>query len=216
MVEQEKTCPICGRKFLTKRKTQVYCSRACSSRYKLNTVAKNVLKCVYCGSEFNPRSMSQRFCSERCKIKYYREHKKSIIKTKLCLYCHKEFNSIRAEHVFCSKSCRDRYKKEHGGEKSDEKKECLCPNCGNPFKLAYPRQKYCDSCHEDIELEKKSRQEVADAENVRKKYGLSVQKYTRRCHDCGKPTNNYRCDKCWQKWRKKNHVAALVPCQADE
>ncbi|WP_297668962.1 hypothetical protein [uncultured Desulfovibrio sp.] len=23
----------------------------------------------------------------------------------------------------------------------------------------------------------------------------------RRCHDCGKPTNNYRCAACWQKLR---------------
>ena len=26
---------------------------------------------------------------------------------------------------------------------------------------------------------------------------------TRRCHDCGKPTNNYRCEECWQKIRAK-------------
>jgi hypothetical protein len=24
---------------------------------------------------------------------------------------------------------------------------------------------------------------------------------TRECHDCGKPTNNYRCDECWRKVR---------------
>jgi hypothetical protein len=23
----------------------------------------------------------------------------------------------------------------------------------------------------------------------------------RRCHDCGKPCNNYRCEKCWAKIR---------------
>lgn len=22
-------------------------------------------------------------------------------------------------------------------------------------------------------------------------------RYSRRCHDCGKPTNNYRCNECW-------------------
>jgi len=25
--------------------------------------------------------------------------------------------------------------------------------------------------------------------------------YRRRCHDCGKPTNNYRCEECWRKIR---------------
>lgn len=24
----------------------------------------------------------------------------------------------------------------------------------------------------------------------------------RKCHDCGKPTNNYRCEKCWEKIRE--------------
>lgn len=23
--------------------------------------------------------------------------------------------------------------------------------------------------------------------------------YNRKCHDCGKPTNNYRCNECWEK-----------------
>jgi len=28
----------------------------------------------------------------------------------------------------------------------------------------------------------------------------------RRCHDCGKPTADYRCAKCRALWRKKHHV----------
>ena len=27
------------------------------------------------------------------------------------------------------------------------------------------------------------------------------EKMTRKCHDCGKPTNNYRCQECWNKIR---------------
>lgn len=29
--------------------------------------------------------------------------------------------------------------------------------------------------------------------------GSSV--YSRKCHDCGKPTNDYRCPKCWARIR---------------
>ena len=29
----------------------------------------------------------------------------------------------------------------------------------------------------------------------------------RKCHDCGKPTTNYRCDECLQKWRVKNGLS---------
>lgn len=28
----------------------------------------------------------------------------------------------------------------------------------------------------------------------------------RRCHDCGKPTPDYRCAECLRKWRKKYGV----------
>ena len=31
-------------------------------------------------------------------------------------------------------------------------------------------------------------------------------KPSRRCHDCGKPTNNYRCFRCRRKWRQKHDV----------
>ena len=30
----------------------------------------------------------------------------------------------------------------------------------------------------------------------------------RRCHDCGKPTYNYRCAKCWKKYKEKHKLAA--------
>lgn len=34
----------------------------------------------------------------------------------------------------------------------------------------------------------------------------SLKTKQRRCHDCGRPTNNYRCSACWQKIRKKYGV----------
>lgn len=30
--------------------------------------------------------------------------------------------------------------------------------------------------------------------------------FLRRCHDCGKPTTQYRCPECTKKWRLKNGV----------
>lgn len=32
----------------------------------------------------------------------------------------------------------------------------------------------------------------------------------RTCHDCGKPTNNYRCDACAAKWKKKHGVMGTM------
>lgn len=33
-----------------------------------------------------------------------------------------------------------------------------------------------------------------------------VKIYLRTCHDCGKPTSDYRCADCLSKWRQKNHI----------
>ena len=42
----------------------------------------------------------------------------------------------------------------------------------------------------------------------RKKKELST--YSRRCHDCGRPTNNYRCDECWKKIRGEDAINNMV------
>lgn len=42
---------------------------------------------------------------------------------------------------------------------------------------------------------------------LRRELGLSA----RRCHDCGKPTPDYRCPACLAKWRRKHGVAAYAP-----
>lgn len=28
--------------------------------------------------------------------------------------------------------------------------------------------------------------------------------YRRKCHDCGRPTNNFRCEECWAKIRNSS------------
>lgn len=33
-----------------------------------------------------------------------------------------------------------------------------------------------------------------------------VKQGKRKCHDCGKPTPDYRCPACLEKWRLKNGV----------
>lgn len=62
---------------------------------------------------------------------------------------------------------------------------------------------------------KKEREEQEAAEIKRrkeakyakaKKHDGTRSKYSRKCHDCGKPTNNYRCPTCLEKWRIKNCV----------
>ena len=33
-----------------------------------------------------------------------------------------------------------------------------------------------------------------------------IKLYTRKCHDCGIKTNNYRCQKCLEEWKVKHGV----------
>lgn len=35
-----------------------------------------------------------------------------------------------------------------------------------------------------------------------KKAALPIPRYTRRCHDCGAPTTDYRCPRCWARLRR--------------
>ena len=35
-----------------------------------------------------------------------------------------------------------------------------------------------------------------------------IKVYTRQCHDCGKRTNNYRCNECLEAWKTKHGVSS--------
>ena len=65
-----------------------------------------------------------------------------------------------------------------------------CALCGAEFTL--PRKserKYCS----------KTCRDKAFAQQYYRK-GSSL----RRCHDCGKPTSDYRCKDCWEKYRSND------------
>ena len=36
---------------------------------------------------------------------------------------------------------------------------------------------------------------------------LYIPRYTRRCHDCGRPTTDYRCPWCWARLRSRGGYA---------
>lgn len=45
--------------------------------------------------------------------------------------------------------------------------------------------------------------------------GACGPKPKRKCHDCGRPTDDYRCPVCLRKWRQKNGVSESA-CGIDE
>lgn len=56
------------------------------------------------------------------------------------------------------------------------------------------------------------------AREMRKnKRGLPPEVYApRACHDCGRPTYNYRCEACLARWRQRHGVSEYVVNQAGQ
>lgn len=100
---EEKTCVICGKKFIPKIKTQVRCG------------AVHIKKCVMCGKEFEigKYEKDKEVCSRECwngrgkGVGIIKKHRTCGTKVKRCVICGAEFTvgsaSIRKT---CSKKCR--------------------------------------------------------------------------------------------------------------
>lgn len=50
-------------------------------------------------------------------------------------------------------------------------------------------------------------QREAEAQQKDKDY---IKSRMRKCHDCQKPTWDYRCPKCQAKWRSKHGVSIMI------
>lgn len=104
-----------------------------------------------------------------------------------------------------------------------------CSNCGNDFTAYYENSELCSKCQFKIEnknnyLRRKEFGLLHKKKNKIKKEKLIEIKENeildedvdvldeieiepnRKCHDCGKPTNNYRCKDCLINWKKKNGI----------
>ena len=83
-------------------------------------------------------------------------------------------------------------------------KERACLHCGRSFTSTNRgRQKYCDNTCRYAAQTGVSREEyIRDWEK-----GNSLTQ--RRCHDCGRPTNDYRCPSCWAKKRSETELSGI-------
>lgn len=75
----------------------------------------------------------------------------------------------------------------------------ICVHCGG--EIAATRQGnavYCSKkcCRAEKSKREKERRGVATPKKLAVNFGKP-----RTCHDCGKPTANYRCPECWKKLR---------------
>lgn len=105
----------------------------------------------------------------------------------------------------------------------------LCCECQQPYTAYYSRSFICGKCRrkQENKLKKQRREELKAQTKAKKKADKKIEVVeqpeeeepdvlaeielapTRHCHDCGKPTNNFRCDKCWDKWKIRHGISIL-------
>ena len=130
---------------------------------------------------------------------------------KMCAICGKSFVAKVHNQKYCSQVCRLVAEGKSSGLE-EWRKGRNCEICGKFFLPKSSRQKCCSSaCMEANSKrlqarfwQRKKDPDSASAAEYDGSYGPDLAQYTRACHDCGKPTNDYRCASCWRKWLEKN------------
>lgn len=79
-------------------------------------------------------------------------------------------------------------------------REIVCQKCGDTFTVHDNRvRKLCSKCGRD-------RGYIRPVVKV---------KPGRECHDCGKPTTDFRCTRCQEKFRTRNDIPRDFECVED-
>ena len=113
---------------------------------------------------------------------------------KICPICGSGFNARTSTAKYCPK-CRAmgnsvRQRLLNGGK-------ALCANCGKEFE-GHGNALFCsETCHNAWELRQRR---------------MNCEAASRSCHDCGKPTSDYRCPVCQKKFRQRYNVSPEASC----
>ena len=125
---------------------------------------------------------------------------------KRCLVCGAEFETTQRHAKYClehrsmSRSVRERLMQGQGMDPT------ICAQCGKPF-YGHGNARFCsDICRRRNAAAKDDVGTIASMR--RKQVGFSV----RACHDCGRPTTDYRCPACREKFPQRHGVAADTAC----
>jgi hypothetical protein len=97
---------------------------------------------------------------------------------------------------YCSKECKDKAAQTRGPKK------CKC--CGKEFP-AKGNAVFCDKACTYAFKAGITRDEWLEEHPQSNQSTL----FKRKCHDCGKPTNNYRCQSCWEKLRSESETGGI-------
>lgn len=117
----------------------------------------------------------------------------------VCQHCGKLFvvKDYFAETAkYCSRECKNK------AAQTREHKKCKC--CGKEFP-AKGNAAFCDKACGYAFRSGMSREEWLEEHPQSDTSTL----FKRKCHDCGKPTNDYRCQTCWAKLRSESELSGI-------
>ncbi len=88
--------------------------------------------------------------------------------------------------------------------------QLVCPICGKRFAKRHGTQRYCGPLCAREAIRRQHAEDQRGRRNAlraqEKAADVAAPGGKRRCHDCGRPTFNYRCEKCWAKLRGRTDV----------
>lgn len=88
----------------------------------------------------------------------------------------------------------------------------ICAYCKKSLQMSHTARVYCsDACRARARQARERGEENfvkgAGTHGTQTDMHKKPQVQKRRCHDCGKPTHNYRCAECWRKVRDANGIS---------
>ena len=154
MPEINSHCKECNKEFIPKTYNQIFCSRACKSKFHgFKHKYQNV--CELCGKKYNPNRRDQKYCSRYCAVRGRKGKTKRNIEEKYntqCDECGKPFyiNPYRfkkSKHHFCSYACSGNNKRQiYSGRNNPNYQNIspkICKGCGKAFFAYNKRRQYC-------------------------------------------------------------------------
>ena len=157
-----------------------------------------------------------------------------------CEVCGTLFYAVRSDQRYCHKKCNRKASNKRKTEKKAHTKPCQI--CGRAFRrkngwdtrcsacraaLVNPKNRFtlisCEYCGElRIVKDRKARfcggscaKKAYYAGQDTREYPILRERCKRRCATCGEPTNNYRCDSCWQAIRGEGDAMEAIDFGAE-
>jgi len=106
-----------------------------------------------------------------------------ILSDRTCGNCGKTFTPNHGNRLYCSPECQKEGELARQRDRNGVVSR-TCTSCGERFVgRSWGANPLCGAC---------------------RRLGKTNRQAGRRCHDCGRPTPNYRCESCWRKVRRGN------------